>query len=256
MRWIGGWLMSIMLYTGPVGALELAGTLNWLQRTELGTPVSGVVASVPAVAGQRVARGAELLRLDDRGFKAEVSEAQAHLAGAKARHDEARREEERAAELYDRTVLSDHERQVSLIAFQEAASALQVAQARLTKARLDLERSRIVAPYDALVVRVDAAPGETIVSELQAKPLLVVAEAGRMRVQAQVRASQLADFMPGTAARVRVRDQWFDGAVTGVGLEPVARDADGPFYELNASFSLPAGERLHVGEPATVKIGD
>lgn len=256
MRWVGAWLVSMTLNASAVCAVELQGTVNWAQRSELGTLVSGVVVVIPVVTGQRVGKGEELLRLDDRGFQAQVSKSKAQLAGAKVRYDEAQREEERAAELYERTVLSDHERQLSAIAYQESAAALQVARASLTQARLDLEHSRITAPYDAIVVRIDAAPGKTIISELQSEPLLVIAAAGLMLARTTIGAGQLTDFAAGAVAQVRIRDRWIAGEVTAVGLEPVVQGDEGPLYELDVSFSLPSDLRLHVGEPATIKIGD
>jgi multidrug resistance efflux pump len=119
---------------------------------------------------------------------------------------------------------------------------------------LDLERSRIIAPYDAIVVRVDTTLGEIVVSELQSKPLLIVAEAGRMLAQVNVREDQIADIAKDSAAQVRVRDRWFDGIVTSVGLEPVTRDADGPLYLLEVGFSPASDVRLHVGESAIVRL--
>ena len=85
-------LLSAMLLASSIPANELLGTINWADRSELGTLVSGVVATVSVVSGQRVAPGEELLRLDDRGFKARVSEAQALVSGSKVRYDEAQRE--------------------------------------------------------------------------------------------------------------------------------------------------------------------
>ena len=95
-------------------------TLQWGQRAELGTLVSGVVAEVPVRAGQSVNKGALLVTLDDRGFRARVQGAQAAVTRTGVRFEEAKREQERAIELYDRTVLSEHERQLAEIALAEA----------------------------------------------------------------------------------------------------------------------------------------
>ena len=242
---------------GTAGAADLAGTLGWVQRAELGTLVSGVVSEVPVRVGQSVPAGAALLRLDDRGFKARVAETQAAVAKYQAHYAEAQREDERALELYERTVLSDHERQLAAIALQSARSDLQTARAQLTQARLDLERSAVLAPYAAVVLRVNAAPGQVVVSELQSAPLVVVAEDGRMLAHALATADQLRDVAVGMPAKVGVRDGWYDGQVAAVGLEAVADAVQGVArYELAVTFDVPADQRLRAGESATLRLGE
>jgi multidrug efflux system membrane fusion protein len=239
---------------GTAGAADLEATLDWARRAELGTLVSGVVVAVPVAVGQRVDEGAELLRLDDRGFRAAVAEAEAAAAKFRVRLTEAQREDERAAELYDRTVLSDHERQLAAIALQEVRSDLQAAQARLVQARLDLERSHIRAPYPALVLRLDAAPGQVVVSELQSTPLVVIAEADRMRARALAAAEQLAAVKVGDAAQVEVQDRRFTGRVETLGLEPAPSAGPQALYEVTVSFEVPPDQQLRAGQPAQLRL--
>jgi multidrug efflux system membrane fusion protein len=247
---LGGWLIAVT----AAGAADLSATLHWAQRAELGTLVSGVVAAVSARPGTSVAKGQELLRLDDRGFRARVAQADAAVAQAKVRFEEAQREAERAEELYDRTVLSDHELQLARIAHEEARAALQAARARSVQANLDLERSRVVAPYPALVVQVDAAPGLVVVSDLQSTPLVVVAESGRMVARALVGVEQLSLLQPGKALQVGVRGEWFEGEITHIGLEPEQGVGENARYRLEVSIPVPDGQRLHAGEPAVIRL--
>ena len=246
----------LALLVGGVSAAELDGILTWARRAELGTLVSGAVTAVPVRVGQSVSAGDELLRLDDRGFKAGVAAARATVRRLKGRHAEAKREDERAVELYDRTVLSDRERQLALIAFQEAEADLVAARARLSQAQLDLERSRILAPYDATVVGITVAVGEIVVSELQSTPLIVVAEDGRLLATATVGAQHLGALQPGTTVRVQVRGQWHDGCVAELGLEPVSGSGRDAAYLVKASFISSSASRLHAGEPATIQYDD
>lgn len=256
MKWRGMYLLALGILSGAANSLELEGRVNWSQRTELGTLVSGVVDAVPVRQGQYVKEGDELLRLDDRDFKARIAEAQAQVSGAGARHTEAKREDERAEELYDRTVLSDHERQLAAIAFQESASTLLAARARLTRARIDYERSVIKAPYDAIVVRVDTSPGEIIVSELQSKPLLVVAQAQLMTIEGLASAPQMAQLEPGMTAQVEIRDALLQGTVSSLGLEPVASEPSGTLYHLKVSVEVPPDMGVRVGEAAMIRVGE
>ena len=108
----------------------------------------------------------------------------ARLAKAREERDEAVRELERTQELFERTLLSVHDLQLAQIAATGAEADHSSAEAELAEAEIKLEYSRILAPFDARVVSVPAQPGETVVSRLQARPLVVVAPAGRMRARA------------------------------------------------------------------------
>ena len=77
-----------------------------------------------------------------------------------------------------------------------------------------------------------------------------------MLAQVKVRSGRIADIVTDSAAKVRVRDRWFDGVVTSVGLEPVGHDAEGPLYLVEVNFSPASDVRLHVGESAIVRIGE
>jgi multidrug efflux system membrane fusion protein len=249
-------LALAMLSWGAVGAThaaELQATLQWGQRAELGTLVSGVVAEVAARPGQRVARGEPLVRLDDRGFRAQVDGARAAVTRAQVRYEEAERERERALELYDRTVLSEHERQLAEIAYQEARADLQAARARLVQAELDLERSRLVAPYDAVVLQVRVGPGQVIVSDLQSEPLVVVAERGRLVARGLAPVADLGALEPGAEVEVEVRGDRYPGRVSHIGLEPAAEAAGRRVYPVEVSVQIPADKRLYVGEAATIR---
>lgn len=54
------------------------------ENIAIGTPVPGIVTSVPLIIGQQVAAGAPLVQLDDRPQRARLAEATAQLAKARA----------------------------------------------------------------------------------------------------------------------------------------------------------------------------
>ncbi|WP_459869822.1 efflux RND transporter periplasmic adaptor subunit [Endothiovibrio diazotrophicus] len=234
----------------PAAAFDVDGALQWSTRLVLSTTVSGVVVEAPAVAGQRVAKGALLVRLDARPFEARKARAAAAVAGAKAALDEARREMERAEELYDRTVLSDHELQKAKIGQAAAEATFESARAEHTLATVDLERSRLTAPFDAWVLARPVEVGETVVSRLQARPLVVLAEADKMAVQVAVGADRAANIAPGMAVVVKVDGEQYEGWVRTVAMEPPEGSG---LYPVEVEFTidqpLRAGQRATVGLP-------
>jgi multidrug efflux system membrane fusion protein len=254
---VRAWILAVGLSGAAQGVfgLDLDGKLAWGQRVELGTLVSGVVAEVAVRPGDSVSQGGSLLQLDERGFVAEVSRARAMLARAQSQLDEARREDERAQELYDRTLLSDHERQVAQIALVDAQSAAREAQAALTQAQLDLERSRIKAPFDARVLAVNAAVGQAVVTQLQSQPLVVVVDGRAMLAEAEIAASQLDGLAVGQAAQVGLAGEWLDGRIYEIGLEPLRFTEREALYRVRVMFETDSERVLRAGMPAVLRLG-
>lgn len=242
----------VMLTNAPLKAADLEALLEWGQRVELGTPVSGVVGEVAVHRGESVEKGDLLLALDARLFQAHVEQAEAAAQEAEQLKAEADRELKRAKELHDRTLLSDRERTLAEIEAARAAAVLRKSQAELAQAKLELEYSQVRAPFAGVVVDVRAHAGETVVSDLQSTPLVVLADRSEMVARALVNADQARQFKPGAPITVSLRDQQIQGTVRGVALEPERPDGLGILYHLDVAFVPPADWVLRVSEPATL----
>lgn len=249
-----GWLIvacSALASLSAAGAQREA-TLRWVGRVELSTPVSGVVAEVPAEVGRTVAKGAVLMRLDDRLFKAELARARAELVRLGQLRDEAKRELDRAKDLYDRTLLANHDLEMAKIGYSGAVAQHEAAKAAVTRAQLDLEYAVLRAPFDAVVLARNAEPGQTVVSRLEAVPLIVVAEAGRMIARVMLTGDELSGLREGLPARVKVGDRSYDGTVQSIAMEPEASPGGVPLYAVDALFSHDPATVLRAGLAAEV----
>lgn len=233
-------------------AAELDGALQWAQRIELGVPVSGVITEVAVDAGDAVGKGQVLLRLDDRGFQAALKKTKAHLQSCRENRDEAERELERAQEMYDRTLLADHDLQMAKIAVSKAEAALAAAEAERTLAALDLEYSQLKAPFDGWVLERRAAPGQAVVSRMQSTTLLTLVESARMRARIMADADELAALAQGTPVQVRVAGKTYSGRVQAAGLEPIGSSAATPRYPVDVIFETGSDGPLRAGQAATV----
>lgn len=239
---------------GTAHAESVEGVLQWVGRVELTTPVSGKISEVLVDVGARAPQGAPLLRLDARGFRARVQQAQSDVARARDDHEEAQRELERSQELFDRTVLSIHELQMVKIEANGAAATYKAAQAQLAQANLELEYSVVSAPFDALVLQRHAEPGQTVVTRLQTSPLLVVADAQRMQVQLPLTLARALQLHIGQHAMVRAGDVRYQGEIRRIGLEPVNMQEQQPHYRVDVEFTVPAETNLRAGQPARVEL--
>ncbi|WP_455211534.1 efflux RND transporter periplasmic adaptor subunit [Kaarinaea lacus] len=230
---------------------EYDAVLDWNRKAKLSTPVSGVVAKVNVRPGDRVIEGDVLLQLDNGVIKANVEKAKADVQHYERLYKEAERELERHQELYDRTVLSDHELELAHIAFAQATAQLRTAEAALAKVEFDLRHSEIKAPFDGIVILRQVNEGETIVSSDTPPLLIEVAEADVMITSFQVTGGQLGRFKNGKKATVSVGGNQYAGEVSAVGFEPVSKS--GNKYLINVRFNT-KGRLLRAGRAAKVNV--
>lgn len=248
------WLLVIWLGAGAVQAAELPAVLQWSQRVELSTPVSGVVQNVNVAAGERVRKGQVLLQLDDRIYAGRVEEASAAVARQQEEVAEAGRDLKRVQELYDRTVISTSELDLAKMRQAKAVAQLRETQARHKQEAKNRVDSVLRAPFDALIVTRMVEPGQTVAAGLQPQALLVLARSGEMVARAQASAEQIAALKTGQDVTVAVGKQNFRGKIRTLGLEPGSRDKSGnPLYALDVVF--PTGDTvLRSGASASITL--
>ena len=151
-----------------------AGPLWAADKIELTTRVSGVVETVLVKPGQRVKKGAVLLRLDRTVLQARLAEASAEYARAQADEADAKRDQGRAQELYDRTVSSTSELEAATLRYARAQAGLSAAQARRVIAQKNLADAELKAPLAGVVDAVPGGPGTVVVADCQPKPLIIL----------------------------------------------------------------------------------
>jgi RND family efflux transporter MFP subunit len=243
--------VALLLLPVTVFAAQWDAQLQWVRTVPLTTPVSGVIAEVTAERGDRVRADQVLLRLEDSKQQAALAASEAKLKQAENNRSEAQRELERTQELYERTLLADHDLQLGKIQRDAAEAEWLSAKAALVKAQRDLYHSSVRAPFAAWVLQRSAEPGQTVVSELQATPLLVLAEAGRMLARAMVPEATLATLKLGQGVKVNVAGNTYSGKIHYLGLEPASSGGDQ--YPVDVIFDA-GTQLLRAGQAAKVSF--
>lgn len=248
------WIKLILLLcAAPLQAAELAAVLQWEQRLELSTPVSGVVKTVNVSEGERVKKGQTLLQLDEAIFSSRVDEASAAITRLKEEAAEAKRDMARVQELFDRGVNSSTELDQARLRQSSASGKLAEAQAQQRRASRQREDATLKAPFDAIIISRLAQPGQVVAAELKPQTLLIVAKSGEMLARASLPESQLGSIKAGQAVTVSVGKQAFRGIIRGISLEPASRDKNGDaVYWLLAAFD-PGETPLRSGMKAMVE---
>ena len=244
--------LLVMLISSPASlAAEIDTKLVWHQKTVLSTPVSGVVKAINASPGALVNKGDVLLQLDDRAIIENLAKAKANVERARLLEEEAERELDRTNELYEQTLIADHEKQLAIIAYADAQAQHQSAKAALAKAQMDMDYSAVRAPYDAIVLKQHAQVGQTVANLTAITPLLEVAERGVMAVRVLVSGGTVGKLKIGNAVKVQTAGRTFNGTIEAVSLEPVSEKSNK--YEVKVSFST-QGRLLRAGRSAKVTL--
>ena len=221
-----------------IATVEATGTLQPLDTVEVGTQVSGIIASLGTDFNQLVKRRQIIARLDQAIFQSQVDQARAttirltsDVDQAQVQLEDAQLKLKRAEQLAAAQLLAqqdvDTARSAARIAdagLTGAKAQLSQAEAALTQATLNLSHTVIASPTDGIVLSRNVEVGQTVSAGLQAPTLFVIArDLTRLELQARVDESDVGGVEPGAKAVFTVdaypRKQ-FSGIVRLVRLQP------------------------------------
>lgn len=181
--------------------LPLSGTLTPLVQSELRSKVSGEVLEVTVREGQSVRAGELLVRIDTRSQQALVASQRAALEKARADLSIATLNYENSQRLLEKQFIAQNVLDTSKSVFDAAAAGVKLAEAQLRLAEIGLQDAEVRAPFDAVVSRRMAEPGEKVTSDAL---LLELVDLRHMELQAAAPAAEIPVLKPGQIARIRV----------------------------------------------------
>ena len=257
---------------GAVGLVEPPG-----EAIAIGTHLPGVVERVEVVAGQTVAAGAPLFRIDPRPYastlavreaaakaaEAAVRTAQALLADAKAQQAHVQKLADQRSIATEEVIRRRYALDEASARYDEARAVAERAQAEVRDARTELERTTVRAPLDAVVLAVNLRAGEFAPAGVPAEPLLVLGARGALQVRVDIDEHEGWKLDPQRPAVARLRgNATISSPLTWVRTEPLAvpkRSLTGATTERvdtrvvqaiyrieNAGFPVRVGQQLDV----------
>jgi RND family efflux transporter MFP subunit len=189
-------------------AFTTTGPIVAEQQADIAAERPGRIATINVQIGDRVKAGQLLASLDDRVLRSQYESQKAHIASAEAQVHEWESEEEtaksdlrRAALMRDDKIVSEETWEHAKYRVDETIAEVNryhneqaAAEADLTTASLQLEQSRVVAPFGGVVGRSSVRPSQ----EVKAGDVLfwITAEAP-LRVLFTVPESSMAVFLVG-----------------------------------------------------------
>ncbi|HBB56369.1 MAG TPA: hypothetical protein DCZ49_09330, partial [Hyphomonadaceae bacterium] len=267
-----------------VETVSSTGELEALVTVDVGTQVSGQIYRLTADFNDRVTENQVIAEIDPATFTARVEQANADLQISRARVTtaEARVAESEAAlanidaqwkrqqTLFDRGLVAEQafdtlraDRLRAEAGLKAAKSDAQLAKAQVTQAqallsnaRVDLERAKIRAPIDGVIVAREIDLGSTVAASLQTPRLFVIAQdLSQMRVILQVDEADIGRVRAGQRVEFTV-DAFvganFEGRVEQVRLNPT-RANNVVTYAVTVITENPGG-RLLPGMTANASI--
>jgi HlyD family secretion protein len=174
--------VDVLVSPAEIGKVEKtvantrAGTIKACRRAKLSPSAGGQIANLPVREGDRVKQGQLLLELWNKDLKAQLqlAEQEANSATASAvasciEADRAKRESARQQALVKRQLVAEDRADQALSAARAAAAACEaaqaqaaVSQARIGVAEANLDKTRLIAPFDGVVAEISGELSEYV----------------------------------------------------------------------------------------------
>ncbi|MFL5370146.1 MAG: efflux RND transporter periplasmic adaptor subunit, partial [Myxococcales bacterium] len=191
------------------------------RQANISPRIGGRVAKLFVEDGTVVKKGQLLAVLEDADFKAQVLQAKADVAAAKAREKRAEADLFEAQHAYDREKMVQSKGVSTPAALDQvtarlagakaqldaARSETEAANARVEVARVNLENCYVRAPFDGRITQKLTDIGEIVFGALSAGTggrggIASLADFSTLQVEADVSESQVAKLAPGTPAEI------------------------------------------------------
>jgi HlyD family secretion protein len=221
-----------------VARVSATGTLEPIDTVEVGTQVSGTIASLGADFNQAVTRGQTIATLDPAVLTSQVTQAEATVIRLKAElqratvmNEDAGVKLARAEQLAARQLIpaqdvdtARSDARVAAVNVSSAQAQLQQAEAALQQARVNLSHTVIVSPVAGIVLSRNVEVGQTVAAGLQAPTLFVIARnLDTLQLSARVDESDVGRVGTGQPVSFTVDaypGRTFTGTVRQVRLQP------------------------------------
>lgn len=132
---------------GITGIDNYPATVVPLNEVELRAEVTGAITGIFVKDGQTVTKGQKLYEIDRSKYAANYKQALAQLKVAQSNLDQAKRDAERYVRLQEKDAVAKQIVEKASTALLNAESQILVAEAALSNAQTDLNRSVITAPF-------------------------------------------------------------------------------------------------------------
>lgn len=214
----------------------------------VGFEVAGVLTDLPATEGMRVSPGDVLAQLGTDRRQARLDAAAATNSRVSAERAQAEARAERIAQLVQDGSASEQDYDDARFSAQALAAAESTAAAQRRSAQLELEKSTLRAPYEAVVAERLVQTGAVVAP---GTPVLRLVTATGREAHVGVPADVARRLVAGNAYTLALK-----GERVTAELRSIRDDLDATTLTVGAVFDLPASTAVAVGESAVLQIAE
>jgi len=260
-----------------VTTVKASGEIQPRVYVNISSQVMGEIIDLRVEEGDRVRKGEILVQLDPEQYRSNVERLEANVRMARINLEQERTSLatyesilKRQKTLAKEQIVSDEALETAQLQFDRSRHQVRAleeqirqADADLTKARDELEKTTLKAPMDGLVTRVNAKVGEQVIIGTMNNPgtvILVLSDMSELLAEVKVDETEVAQVAPGDSATIQVdalEDRRFDGAVSEIAHSAI-KDRDVSRFIVKISLAEPPGgeeqTRAEVPLPASAKI--
>jgi RND family efflux transporter MFP subunit len=234
--------------SGYLRNVSYLGLVKAGRKTVMAFEVPGAVADLKVNEGSRVVAGDVLASLDTAQLGATRAAAEAELAGVRAQLELAGLRTGRQAGLSATGAISQQVYDETRLTEKALSAQLNAVQARLGGIDIDLAKSVLRAPYDAVVAQRRVNLGAVVNA---GSPVLELVASGQREAHIGIAVEKAGQLAPGETYALTFR-----GAVLRAGLRSVRPDVDPRTLTTTAVFVLPEGTPALDGEPIALNLSE
>ena len=252
-----------------------AGTVKACRRAKLSPSVGGQIAKLSIHEGDTVKEGDLLLEIWNQDLVAEVQLAQSEAVAARARARAAclkaevsQREANRIVKLHDKGVASEEQTDKAVTEAKAlradcnaAKASVLTRQARIGVVKANLDRTRLIAPFDGIVAEINGELSEFVTPSpigIATPPVVDLIDNTCFYITAPIDEVDVPKVAPGMTARVSLDafgDRSFPGKVRRIAPYVLDREKQARTVDVEVEFTLPEDIRkMLAGYSADVEI--
>ena len=188
-----------------IQAVTAAGTLNPVTNITVGSQISGIIQKLYVDWNSSVKANQIVAELDPATYKASVAQAEGDLANTKANLELNQIQAKRATELFKNQLIAESEYDTANANLHQAQAMVQIKEAALSNAKVNLSRCTIYSPVDGTVISRNVDVGQTVAASLSAPTLFIIAnDLARMQIDANVSEADIGTIEEGQAVTFTV----------------------------------------------------
>ncbi len=230
------------------------GTLNPVTNVLVGCQVSGTINKIYADYNSIVTNGQLIAELDPSQYRAQLEQAEANLANARANLELQQAQANRESQLFTNNLVDGADYDTAIATLHEAEATVKLDQAAVNMATVNLGYCKIYSPVDGIVIVNNIEVGQTVAASFNTPELFQIANnLKQMQIDSSVAEADVGGVVEGQDVDFTVDAypyRTFHGSVTQVRNSPTTVNNvvtyDCVISVTNADYKLKPGMTANV----------